>query len=120
VAQKTLVILEDDLDGGEADETVTFSLDGVSYEIDLSEGNAKKLRDSLSPFVGSARRTGGRASAGRGRARSAAAPVSSGSRSGRSAEIRAWAKGQGIKVNERGRIPAEVVEAYEKAHSSRR
>jgi Lsr2 len=116
VAQKTLVILEDDLDGGEADETVTFSLDGVSYEIDLSDGNAKKLRESLSSFVESARRTGGRATT-RGRARGAAA---AGSRSGRSAEIRAWAKGQGIKVNERGRIPAEVVEAYEKAHSSRK
>jgi len=120
VAQKTLVILEDDVDGGEADETVTFSLDGVSYEIDLSEGNAKKLRDSLSAFVGSARRTGGRAIAGRGRARSVAAPASAASRSGRSAEIRAWAKGQSIPVNERGRIPADVVEAYEKAHSSRR
>jgi hypothetical protein len=116
VAQKTLVILEDDLDGGEADETVTFSLDGVSYEIDLSEGNAKKLRDSLSGFVDSARRTGGRATT-RGRARGVAA---AGSRSGRSAEIRAWAKAQNIKVNERGRIPAEVVEAYEKAHSSRK
>lgn len=121
MAQKTLVILEDDLDGGEADETVTFSLDGVSYEIDLSAGNAKKLRDSLSSFVGSARRTGGRSTAGRGRPRGAAAAVSGGaSRSGRSAEIRAWAKGQGIKVNERGRIPAEVVAAYDKAHSSRR
>jgi hypothetical protein len=117
VAQKTLVILEDDLDGGEADETVTFSLDGVSYEIDLSEGNAKKLRDSLSGFVDSARRTGGRATT-RGRGRGAAAAA--GSRSGRSAEIRAWAKAQNIKVNERGRIPAEVVEAYEKAHSSRK
>jgi hypothetical protein len=119
VAQKTILVLEDDLDGGEADETVTFSLDGVSYEIDLSEGNAKKLRDSLTPFVGSARRTGGRAISGRGRSRAAAA-AGGASRSGRSAEIRAWAKGQGIPVNERGRIPAEVVEAYEKAHSSRK
>ncbi len=123
MAQKTLVILEDDLDGGEADETVTFSLDGVSYEIDLSAGNAKKLRDSLSSFVGSARRTGGRSTAGRGRPRGAAAAAAAmggASRSGRSAEIRAWAKAQNIKVNERGRIPAEVVEAYDKAHSSRR
>jgi len=120
VAQKTLVVLEDDLDGGEADETVTFSLDGVNYEIDLSAGNAKKLRDSLSNFVGAARRTGGRSIAGRGRPRAAAAVSGGASRSGRSAEIRAWAKSQNIKVNERGRIPAEVVEAYDKAHSSRR
>jgi len=89
MASKTLVILEDDLDGGQADETVSFSLDGVSYEIDLSSKNAGKLRDALASYVGSARRVGGRAA--RGRAGSAKA------RGGgvNTSEIRDWARGQG-------------------------
>jgi hypothetical protein len=106
MAQKVQVLLVDDLDHGEADETVSFSLDGVAYEIDLSSGNADKLRDSLQPFVTVARK----ASAGR-RRRSRAA-----SSRERSADIRAWAKAHGIKVNERGRIPQQVVEQYEAAH----
>lgn len=106
MAEQIIKRLIDDLDGGEAEETVPFSIDGVSYEIDLSSDNAKKLRDSLSPFVEHARRAG----AGR-RRRSRAA-----SSRERSADIRAWAKARGIKVNERGRIPATVVEEYERAH----
>jgi Lsr2 len=111
VAQKTVVTLVDDLDGGEADETVSFGLDGSSYEIDLSSSNAEKLRDSLAQYVGSARRSSGRSSGGgggRGRGRRS---------SGNSAAIRAWAREQGLKVNERGRIPADIVTQYEKAHS---
>lgn len=111
MAQKTVVTLVDDLDGGEADETVSFGLDGSSYEIDLSSSNADKLRDSLAPYVGSARRSSGRSSGGgggRGRARRS---------SGNSAAIRAWAREQGLKVNERGRIPADIVTQYEKSHS---
>jgi hypothetical protein len=103
MAQKVQVLLVDDLDGGEADETVSFALDGATYEIDLSSANAKKLRDSLQPFVDHARKAGaGR----RRRARGASSRE-------RSADIRAWAKARGIKVNERGRIPASVVERYE-------
>ena len=105
MARKVQVLLVDDLDGGAADETASFALDGASYEIDLSSDNAKKLRDSLSPFVEHARRAG----VGR-RRRSRAA-----SSRERSADIRAWAKARGIKVNERGRIPASVVEQYEAA-----
>ncbi|MEJ2579399.1 MAG: Lsr2 family protein, partial [Kineosporiaceae bacterium] len=60
MVQKTQVILIDDIDGGEADETVSFALDGVSYEIDLSEGNAEGLRESLADWIGHARRVGGR------------------------------------------------------------
>ncbi len=106
MAQKVQVLLVDDLDHGEADETVSFSLDGVAYEIDLSSGNAERLRDSLQPFVKVARK----ASISR-RRRSRAA-----SSRERSADIRAWAKAHGIKVNERGRIPQTVVEQYEAAH----
>ncbi len=105
MAEQIIKRLIDDLDGGEAEETVPFSIDGVSYEIDLSSDNAKKLRDSLSPFVEHARRAG----AGRRRRRAASSRE-------RSADIRAWAKARGIKVNERGRIPATVVEEYERAH----
>jgi hypothetical protein len=108
MAQKTLVILEDDLDGGEADETVSFSLDGVAYEIDLSSKNAGKLRDSLASYVGSARRVGGRAT--RGRARGAARTGTA-----RTSEIRDWARAQGLEVSERGRIPQAIVEQYENA-----
>jgi len=109
MAQKTVVFLEDDLDGGKAEETVTFSLDGVAYEIDLSAKNASRLRDSVAPYVGAARRVGGRAARGRGRTAAARS-------SGQTAEIRAWAKKKGLDVSERGRIPGSIVEAYEKAH----
>ncbi|GAA3972670.1 Lsr2 family protein [Actinomadura viridis] len=107
MAQKVQVLLVDDLDGGEADETVAFSIDGASYEIDLSSANAKKLRDSLQPFVEKSRKAG--ATTRRRRQRGASSRE-------RSAEIRAWAKDHGIKVNERGRIPANVIEKYEAAH----
>ncbi|NKZ08271.1 histone-like nucleoid-structuring protein Lsr2 [Actinomadura latina] len=108
MAQKVIVQMTDDLDGGEADETVSFAIDGKAYEIDLSEKNADKLRTALHPFMDKGRRfkavRGGKAAA-----------RSSGGRE-RSAEIREWAKSAGIKVNERGRIPANVIEQYEAAH----
>ncbi|MFI9051825.1 Lsr2 family protein [Streptomyces sp. NPDC053427] len=109
MAQKVQVLLVDDLDGGEADETVTFSLDGKSYEIDLTVANAEKLRESLSEFVKAGRRTGGRA-AGRGKARAASGGP------GDTAKIRAWAKENGYNVNDRGRVPADIREAFEKAN----
>ena len=60
MAQKTQVILVDDVDGSEANQTVTFALDGVTYEIDLNDEHAAALRESLEEWVGKARRTGGR------------------------------------------------------------
>lgn len=105
MAQKVQVLLVDDLDGGEADETVTFAIDGATYAIDLSSANAKKLRDSLQPFVEHARKEGAV------RRRRSRGPSSR----ERSAEIRAWAKERGKKVNERGRIPAAIVEEFEAA-----
>ncbi|MFF5265484.1 Lsr2 family protein [Actinomadura viridis] len=106
MAQRVQVLLIDDLDGGAADETVAFSVDGGAYEIDLSSANAKKLRDSLQPFVEKSRKA---AVTRRHRGRST-------SNRERSAEIRAWARDHGIKVNERGRIPANVIEKFEAAH----
>src|SRR5699024_6448389 len=105
------VTLIDDVDGTAADETVQFSLDGVNYEIDLTTENAARLRDSLASWVGHARRAGGRrttARRGRGTGRSGG--------SGDAAKIREWARQNGYTVSDRGRIPAEVSEAYAKAH----
>ncbi|MCB5912136.1 histone-like nucleoid-structuring protein Lsr2 [Streptomyces pinistramenti] len=110
MAQKVQVLLVDDLDGVEADETVTFSLDGKSYEIDLTTANADKLRTALGDFVKAGRRTGGRSSSGRGKTRAA----SGGSQD--TAKVRAWAKDNGYNVNDRGRVPADIREAYEKAN----
>ncbi|EMF57149.1 Lsr2 protein [Streptomyces bottropensis ATCC 25435] len=110
VAQKVQVLLVDDLDGGEADETVTFALDGKTYEIDLTTANADKLRGLLDPYVKGGRRTGGRAAGGRGKTRAAVG----GSQD--TAAIRAWAKENGYEVNDRGRVPASIREAYEKAN----
>lgn len=105
MAQRVHVVLEDDIDGSVADETVSFSLDGVSYEIDLSKDNAARLRDQMAEWTGHARRVGGRRSTGR-KAKTTSAN-----------DIRAWAIGQGMQVNARGRVPAEVREAYEKANA---
>lgn len=105
VARKVQYFLVDDIDGGEASETVSFGLDGMSYEIDLSESNAKALRDALSPYVGSARRAGrGRA---RGKGRGALA------RNQETAAIRDWARERGFKISDRGRIPADILAKYE-------
>ena len=109
MAQKVTVLLVDDLDGGQADETVSFSLDGVAYEIDLSTANATAFRDAFANYVGHARRVGGRAARSTGRKRSGG--------DNRTAQIREWARANGHPVNERGRIPGTVVDAYEKAHA---
>lgn len=111
MAQKVQVVLVDDLDGGPADETVTFSLDGVSYEIDLTHDNAAALRDALAPYVGHGRRIGS------GRRPATRAPRSRNAGPGNPAEIREWAKSQGIEVNERGRISADLKAKYDAAHA---
>lgn len=109
MAQKTIVQLIDDLDQGKAEETVTFGLDGTTYEIDLSKRNAAKLRDSLATYVANARRVG-----------RASSRVVSSTRRGRAGRgdreqtqaIREWARKNGHKVGEKGRIPAHILEAY--------
>ena len=106
MAQKITVALEDDLDGGPADETVRFGLGGTEYEIDLSVKNATAFRRKLAPFIEHARRTG------QGQRRR---PGRTASSRERSADIRAWAKDQGITVSDRGRIPASVAEQYDAA-----
>lgn len=112
MAKKVTVTLIDDVDQqSEAVETVEFGLDGVGYEIDLSEDNAETLRTQLKEWVPHARKTGGR----RRSARAGAANRTGGNRE-ETAAIRAWARDNGFTVSSRGRIPTEVLEAYNKAH----
>ena len=112
MAQRVEVKLIDDLDGGDAAETVSFSLDGISYEIDLSDKHAKKLRDEFATWTGHARRSGsGSRSASRRRSASAG-----GAKRGDLGAVREWARANGHQVSDRGRISAEVQAAYDKAH----
>ena len=106
MAQRVSVELEDDLDGGPADETLRFGLGGMDYEIDLSKKNASRFRRQIAPYIDHARK------AGRGQRRR---PGRTPSSRDRSADIRAWAKDHGITVSERGRIPARVIKEYEAA-----
>lgn len=110
MAQKVNIILVDDIDESEAEETITFGLDGVTYEIDLNADHANELREALAPYVGHGRKVGGRRSAGR---RTPSAAAASGPSAG---EIREWARENGWEVSDRGRVPAEVREAYTAAH----
>ena len=115
MAQRTVIELTDDLDGrpipdGKG-ETIRFSLDRQDYEIDLGEKNAKALRDALSKYVAAARRAGGTRGRGRG-GRSSAAP----SRDYDPKAVRAWAESEGIEVNQRGRVPAELVARFQEAN----
>lgn len=112
MAQKVTVSLVDDLDGSEAEETVEFGLDGASYQIDLSEDNAERLRDALAEYVEHARRSGGRKRAvGRVTAAGRAPRTATADREQNQA-IREWARKQGMKVSDRGRIPSDVIDAY--------
>lgn len=113
MAQKVVVSLVDDLDGGAAEETVAFGLDGKNYEIDLSSANAGKLREAVATFVAAARRPGG---SGRGSRRSARATSAGSADREQSQAVRDWAREQGMKVSGRGRISAEVQQAYAEAH----
>lgn len=118
VAQKVSVQLVDDLDGSEAEATVEFGLDGASYAIDLSAENSAELRDALALYVDNARRTGGRrrplsTATKPSKARPVlATPV----KREQKQAIRAWARKQGWAVADRGRIPGEVMDAYNNAH----
>ena len=106
MAQKVIVVLEDDLTGGPAEQTVRFAFEGSDYEIDLSAKNAAAFGKQLAPYIEHARKAG-RVPAGR--------PGRTAAKSQRSSDIRAWAKEHGLAVSERGRIPASVAEQYRAA-----
>jgi hypothetical protein len=110
MAKQIITVLTDDLDGGDADRTIEFGLDGVNYTIDLSEKNAGKLRKALGPYLSVAARAGRSGTSGRTASRSSARP----SRSNRDQNqaIREWATKNGYEVSERGRIPASIAEAF--------
>ena len=114
MAQRTILELVDDLDGGKADETVTFALDGVEYEIDLSAENAARLRDTFAEYVGHARRTGGR------KQRTGVTPKQAPNGNGKpdTQAVREWARSQGETVAERGRVPQALVIRFQEAHSN--
>lgn len=101
MAQRVQIQLIDDIDEGPAQETVSFSLDGVSYEIDLSQSNATNLRDSMAPWVGHARRVSGRKTSRQ-----------TSVKNDDNAKIRAWALENGLEVSRRGRISSEIRQAY--------
>lgn len=109
MAQTITVMLQDDVDGTEAAESIKFALDGVTYEIDLSAKNATKLRKSLDSFVQAARRVGGRRVTAK-RPATAHAPSSVDTRA-----VRAWAESNGYQVSDRGRISTEVMDAFHAA-----
>ncbi|MFI5497225.1 Lsr2 family protein [Actinoplanes sp. NPDC051859] len=113
MATQVITVLTDDLDGGTADRTVEFGLDGVTYTIDLSEDNAGRLRTALGPFLTAATRTG-RDKLGPPRRRGPARPRRSDR--GENHAIRTWAGENGYAVAGRGRMPLSVVEAFYRAH----
>lgn len=111
MAKRTIHMLVDDIDGGDADETVRFALDGVQYEIDLSKKNSQKIRDALAPYVAAGTRVGRGGLVVGGRAAAARSRRSVSDREQNKA-IREWAKRKGIDVSERGRIKQEIVDMY--------
>ena len=116
MARRIVHQLVDDIDGsvlevGEG-ETVSFSLDGTAYEIDVNDANASAIREAFAPFIAAGRKV---SAASRG-PRAASRRRSSSSSSSETAAIRAWAKDNGHEVSERGRIPASIIDAYNAAH----
>lgn len=116
MAQQVVVELVDDLDGSQSNDisTVTFGLDGVEYEIDLTEANATRLREAFDFVVAAARRTGGRVKRGTAASRPGARPPANREQT---KAIREWARKNGHDLAERGRIPGSIIAAYEEAHA---
>lgn len=111
MVRKVNVLMVDDVDGEtEATETLAFSLDGTTYEIDLSAEHADELREALAPFVSVARTVGKVKGKGSGKRQAQDGP--------KPAEVRAWAREAGHELPDRGRIPSEIVDAYREAHAA--
>ena len=106
MAQRTQILYVDDIDGSQAEGTVRFGLDGADYEIDLSKKHADQFAREIGPYIAVARKL------------AAARRTARGPRAGRhdQSDVRAWARGQGLKVSDRGRIPADVLARYHAAH----
>ena len=106
MAQKIQTLFVDDIDGSEAEGTIRFGLDGVGYEIDLNLAHSEELHKALAPYLAHARKTGGARRAARGRRDGTAIDTH---------KVREWARGQGIEIKDRGRVPADIVEKYRQA-----
>ena len=106
MAQRTQVLYVDDIDGSDAEGTVRFGFDGTDYEIDLNKKHADQLAQAIGPFIAAGRKVPSSRRPARG------------ARTGRQnlSDVRAWARDQGIKISERGRIPADVLAKYNAAH----
>jgi hypothetical protein len=111
MAQKIQTLFIDDIDGGEADGTVRFALDGTDYEIDLSARHTEDLRNALANYVAHARKAGGTARRATARAGRRTSTVDT-------AAVRAWARGNGIDIKDRGRVPADVISQYQSSASA--
>jgi hypothetical protein len=112
VAQKIQTLFIDDIDGGAAEGTVRFALDGTDYEIDLNAKHSEELRSALGRYVSHARKVGGSA---RRAGRAAGRASRGGSSSLNTTEIRNWAREQGFDIKDRGRVPADLVAKYQAA-----
>lgn len=112
MATKTTTTLTDDIDGSDADVTITYTWDGQPYEIDLNEKNAEEFGEAIAPYVAASRRAGSTPAQPRRRGRAAAAPAADVDPK----EVRAWARTQGIEVSDRGRVSSSVLEQYRAAH----
>ena len=109
VVQRTVVELTDDLDGSEATDTIRFGLDGVAYAIDLNDEHIDAFRETLDPYLSAARRADRDAPAPTRRAASASASP----KRADLAEVRSWAVEQGWEISSRGRVPQQVLDAYD-------
>lgn len=112
MSKRVEIILEDDIDGTTATETVSFGLDGASYEIDLNDEHATELRDALAKFIGAGQKVSGRSRSSRSTSSNRGASTSNGSEGPSPKEIREWAVANGRDVPMRGRVPEDVREAY--------
>jgi hypothetical protein len=112
VAKRTIHVLVDDLDGGDADETVKFAIDGIQYEIDLSKKNANKIREALAPYVSAGTKVGRGGVLAGGRSATRARAAGGGGDRDQNRAIREWAQSKGIPVSDRGRIKQEIVDRY--------
>ena len=106
MAQRTQILYVDDIDGSQAEGTVRFGLDGTDYEIDLSKKHADQFARQVAPYIAAARKV------------SSARRAERSPRAGRhdQSDVRAWARGQGLKVSDRGRLPADLLARYQSAH----
>ena len=111
MAKTTIVTTTDDIDGSKGAQTVAFTFEGTSYEIDLSKKNATALAKALQPYIDAGRKVRGTSGSSRRRPAPAAKAVSRDL-----AAVRAWAAENGYPVSERGRIAGTVIADYDAAH----